>query len=263
MIGWISLHRKLAEKSFYSKDSEKVHLWIHLLLKANHKGKEEFFDGKIIHCNPGQFTTGRKQLSSETGISESKIQRILKYFEKIEQQIEQQTSNKNRLITIVRWDEYQKNEHQIEQQVNNKRTTSEQQVNNKRTHYNNDNNNNNENNEKKEDDFFKELSKPIDTDLEKKLIKSIEFIKDNFAFKNENTIRSFLSSLIRENKIQQFGKQTTDYFEYIRISKTDPKFKQKFSNWMINWENEDWELKIKDLKPNKNNHKYDDRITYM
>ena len=49
--------------------------------------------------------------------------------EKTEQQIEQQKTNKNRLITILRWKEYQGSEQQNEQQVNNKRTTSEQPVN--------------------------------------------------------------------------------------------------------------------------------------
>ena len=112
MSGWIKLHRKFCEKAFYSKDSEKVHLWVHLLISANHAGKEELLGGKPFFCVSGQFTTGRKQLSRETGISESKIERILTYFEKIEQQ--------------------------IEQQVNNDRTTSEQQVNNDRTHLKNE-----------------------------------------------------------------------------------------------------------------------------
>lgn len=129
MEGWIKLHRKLIEKAFYSKDSEKVHLWVHLLLKANHSGYEEMLGGKPIHCNPGQFTTGRKQLARETGICESKVERILSYFEKTEQQIEQQKTSSNRLITVLRWDEYQESEQRSEQQVNNDRTTSEQQVN--------------------------------------------------------------------------------------------------------------------------------------
>ena len=34
MSGWIKLHRKFCEKAFYSKDSEKVHLWVHLLMSA-------------------------------------------------------------------------------------------------------------------------------------------------------------------------------------------------------------------------------------
>ena len=77
---------------------------------------------------PGQLITGRKVLSSELKIDENKVTRILKTFEN-EQQIEQQTSNKNRLITIVSWDVYQKGEQRNNQQVNNKRTTDEQQVN--------------------------------------------------------------------------------------------------------------------------------------
>jgi len=129
MIGWIKLHRKLADKAFYTKDSEMVHLWVHLLFCANHKGREESLGGKPFQCKPGQFTTGRKQLSKETGISESKIERILFKLEKIEQQIEQQKMSTNRLISILNWDLYQTSEQPFEQQVNNDRTTSEQQVN--------------------------------------------------------------------------------------------------------------------------------------
>lgn len=128
-MGWVKVHRKLSEKVFYRKDSEKVHLWIHLLICANRDEREELLGGKLIKCNSGQFTTGRKQLSEATGINESKIERILTYFEKIEQQIEQQKTSTNRLISILNWSEYQQTEQQTEQQVNNGRTTSEQQVN--------------------------------------------------------------------------------------------------------------------------------------
>lgn len=125
MEGWIKLHRKLSEKAFYRKDSSMVHLWIHLLICANHAEREEYFAGKKIICNPGQFTTGRKQLSVATGINESKIERILLKLAKIEQQIEQQKSSTNRLISILNWKEYQESEQPFEQQVNNDRTTSE------------------------------------------------------------------------------------------------------------------------------------------
>ena len=118
------------EKAFYKKDSQKVHLWVHLLFKASYsQNREELLGNKPYLCKPGEFTTGRRQLSLETGISESKIERILTYFEKIEQQIEQQKTSRNRLITILHWEEYQQSEQQSEQQVNNNRTTSEQQVN--------------------------------------------------------------------------------------------------------------------------------------
>lgn len=123
--GWIKVYRKLQEKSFYKKDSEAVHLWIHILMSATHKPTEETLGGRKIICQPGQFTTGRKQLANSTGINESKIERLLTKFEKIEQQIEQQKSNTNRLITVLNWSEYQI----IEQQSNNERTTDEQQLN--------------------------------------------------------------------------------------------------------------------------------------
>lgn len=136
-MDYIKIRRQLLEKSYYCRDSEKVHLWLHLLLKANWRPREEVLGGKPILCMPGQFTTGRKQLSRETGISESKIERILTYFEKIEQQIEQQKTSVNRLISILNWDTYQQSEQQSEQRVNNDRTTSEQRVNNEWTHYKN------------------------------------------------------------------------------------------------------------------------------
>ena len=132
--GWIITHRKLRESSFY-KDSQAVHLWIHLLISANHKDAQVVRGNKIYEVKRGQLITGRKLLSSETGINESKLQRLLKVFEKCHM-IEQQTNSVNRLISIINYDQYQTSE----QQVNSKRTASEQQVNTN----NNDNNKNND-----------------------------------------------------------------------------------------------------------------------
>lgn len=157
MVGWIKLHRKLMDKSFYSKDSEKVHLWIHLLMKANHSGREEYLGGKPIKCEPGQFTTGRKQLSIETGIGESKIERMLNYFEKIEQQIEQQKTTVNRLISVCNWYSYQEGEQPFEQKSNNDRTTTEQRVNTLQEYKNNKNDKNIKTSAKlSNEDFYKQ-----------------------------------------------------------------------------------------------------------
>jgi DNA-binding MarR family transcriptional regulator len=86
------------------------------------------FKGKKIILQPGQLITGRLAIAKQFKISESKVQRVLKTLEN-EQQIEQQTSNENRLITILNWSEYQNSEQQIELPVNNECTTSEQPVN--------------------------------------------------------------------------------------------------------------------------------------
>lgn len=104
------------------------------------------FNNQIIKLKEGQFVTGRKKLSLETGISESKIERILKLFES-EQQIKQQTNNRNRIITILRWSQYQVIGQLNEQQVDSKQTTGEQLVD---TNNNVENDNNDKNDKKKE-----------------------------------------------------------------------------------------------------------------
>ena len=81
MEGWIKVYRSMKERGWY-QSSKHVHLWIHLLLQANHKEREVRPGGKDIIIKPGQFITGRKQLSKETGISETTIERVLTDFEK-------------------------------------------------------------------------------------------------------------------------------------------------------------------------------------
>lgn len=126
--GYVKIHRKLLNNPIVMKDCEHLAVWIYLLLNATHQDRNVLFKGKKIIIGPGQLITGRKSISSELQISESKVQRVLNFFES-EHQIEQQTSNKNRVITLTNWHKYQDNEHQIEQQLNNNRTTTEQQLN--------------------------------------------------------------------------------------------------------------------------------------
>jgi hypothetical protein len=140
--GFVKLYR-CTEDSFFWNDSQAVHLWIQLLLSANHKDKEMLLSGKKIIIKSGQFACSRSTLSLKTGIKESKVQRLLKLFEN-EQQIEQQMNSRCRIITILNWQKYQSGEQVIEQQMNNTRTTDEQQMNTNK-------NEKNEKNEKKEE----------------------------------------------------------------------------------------------------------------
>ena len=128
MNGWIKIHRKILENPIVFKDADHVAVWIYLLLNAVRREKDALFGGVKITLHQGQLITGRKKIADVLKISESKVDRILKAF-KSEQQIEQQTSNRNRLITVLNWSSYQESEPQTEQQVNINRTTDEQQVN--------------------------------------------------------------------------------------------------------------------------------------
>lgn len=124
--GWVKVYRKMQDKGFY-KNSKYVHLWVHLLLKANHKPREVMWNRKTFMLQPGQFITGRKKLGVDTRISETSIERILSFLEN-GHQIGQQKTNKYRLITILKWERYQEDGQQNGQQADNKRTTNGQQA---------------------------------------------------------------------------------------------------------------------------------------
>ena len=181
--GYVKIHRSLEKKGYY-QDSHYVHLWVHLIMKATYCDREYLFNGKIEHLKPGQFITGRNSLSKDTGIHRSKVDRILKVFEN-EHQIEQQMTNKFRIISITNWDKYQTDEQQIEQQMSIKRASSEHQV----------STNNKEKNNKKENnnllipdwldqelwtdfkDHRKKLKKPMTLKAEQILIAKLEHLK--------------------------------------------------------------------------------------
>ena len=130
--GYIKLYRTLRSQPWYN-DSEAVHLFVHLLIKASHTGRQVLLNGKPFELQPGQLVTGRKALMLETGIHESKVQRLLKTFENCSQ-IEQQTNSKNRVITMLSWAKFQAGE----QQTNSQRTATEQPANSQRTHNKNE-----------------------------------------------------------------------------------------------------------------------------
>lgn len=126
--GWVKLLRTTVDNPLLNKDPDHLALWIHLLCGAAFEPTPALLGGKRIVLQPGQLTTGRKQLAVNSRIQESKVERTLKAFEN-NHLIEQQKTNKNRLITILPWNEIQCGEQQIEQPVNNERTTSEQPLN--------------------------------------------------------------------------------------------------------------------------------------
>lgn len=207
MSGWVKLHRKLLDNPVVCKDAEHLAIWMYLLLNATHTNYDSIFKGERITLTPGQLITGRKSISSVLKINENKVQRVLKTFEN-EQQIEQQTSNQNRLITILNWNSYQGVEQQSEQQVNNERTTSEQQVNTNK----NDKKEKNDKNVKKniyaefvsmtEDEYLK-LTEKHGEILTRKMVDALDNYKGSTGKKYKSDYRAILSWV--EEKVLKEG----------------------------------------------------------
>ncbi len=110
--GWIKLHRKLMDWEWYN-NSQMVHLFIHLMMKANHKPMK--WRGVLIRR--GQILTGRESLSRDTGISIQKIRTCLKRLEATNELTIKLTSRYS-LITILNYKEYQQTGLSINQQIN-------------------------------------------------------------------------------------------------------------------------------------------------
>lgn len=101
MIGHIKIDRKILNWEWYS-DYKMVHLFIHLLIKANYK--ENTWQG--VNIKRGQLVTGLHKLSANTGLSVSQIRTCLSKLE-MTREIASETTNKYTLITICKYDTYQ------------------------------------------------------------------------------------------------------------------------------------------------------------
>jgi hypothetical protein len=165
-------------------------------LKANHKDGKFVVGNSSIDVKRGQLLTGRKSLSKATGIQESKIERLLKLL-KSEQQIEQQTFTKYRLISITNYDEYQ----EANNKVSNKRTTNEQQT----------NTNNNVNNDNKKET----RKKPVPLKIDKP-----EDVEEE-VWQDWNTLRKTkkapVTNTVIKGAIKEAGKAGVPLNEFLQI----------------------------------------------
>lgn len=110
MIGHIKIDRKILNWEWYS-DYKMVHLFIHLLLKANYK--ENTWQG--IKIKRGQLITGLSKLSENTGLSMSQTRTCLDKLQNTGE-IAIKPTNKYSIITICKYDTYQSEKKQNSKQ---------------------------------------------------------------------------------------------------------------------------------------------------
>jgi len=134
MIGWIKIHRKFLDWEWFNK-SEAVHLFLYMLLKANHKDNK--WQGNDV--KRGQFISSLGNISSATGITIQQIRTILKKLEKTNE-IKVKSTSQFTIVTICKYECYQD-----ENEDTNKRITNNQQTTNKQSTTNKNEKNNKEN----------------------------------------------------------------------------------------------------------------------
>ncbi|NTV60601.1 MAG: hypothetical protein HGA77_04760 [Chlorobiaceae bacterium] len=139
--GFIVMHRKILEWEWYTDTNTKC-LFLHLLLRANHKGTK--CRGESI--KRGQVLTGRKQLAIETGLSEQEIRTSLSKL-KSTNEITIRSTKQYSVVTINNYNKYQDKtpvkqptKQPTKTPTSNQQSTNDQPTSNQRsTTYNNDN----------------------------------------------------------------------------------------------------------------------------
>ena len=219
--GWIKIYRKFSEWEWFNI-SEMVHLFIYLLINANHQDGE--WRGVMI--KRGQILTGLNSLNQSTKISIQTLRTCLKRLEKT-REINIQVTNKYSIITICKYDDYQMDQQATNKQPNKQLTFNQQATNNKQ--------------EEKEE---KELKNNIKFDFKSSLLKLgidekivIDWLIVRKAKKASNTETSF-------NKIKrEIEKSKISANECIRIA-----VEKNWQGFEADW--------IKDIKPVNKSEKY-------
>jgi hypothetical protein len=118
MSGWIKIHRQILDWEWYS-DNNSFRVFLHLLLKANHKQKRY----KGLELKIGTIITSRDILAIETGLS---VQQIRTSLDKLKStnEITIKTSSQGTIIEVVNYAKYQL----VTNEVTIKEPTSNQQV---------------------------------------------------------------------------------------------------------------------------------------
>ena len=185
--GWIKIHRQLLEWEWYD-DLNTFRLFIHLLLKANHKAKKY----RGMELKAGSILTGRDLLSFETGLSVMQVRTSLTKL-KTTNEITIKTNSQGTIIQLVNFTKYQI----VTNDLTNKQPTSNQRV------TTNKNVKNVKNDIKERKAEFKKLLAKY------KEIYVLDMIKDFYEYWTEHSIN---------DKKMRFEKQTS--FDISRRLKT-------------------------------------------
>jgi len=99
--GFITLHRKIIDWEWY-EDINTTRVFIHLLLKANHKDKS--YRGTIV--KRGELLTSYELLANETGLTVRKVRTSLRNLE-LTNEVTREATSKGTRLKVCNYDTYQ------------------------------------------------------------------------------------------------------------------------------------------------------------
>lgn len=127
--GWIKLHRKILNSALWKNcnANQKVVL-ITLLLMADFEENAWIYKNEEYKTGPGEFITSLQSISELSGCTVQVVRTCLLKFEKYDF-LTNKSTNKNRLIKIENWTQYQYKDDEINKDINKRLTSNEQAAN--------------------------------------------------------------------------------------------------------------------------------------
>ena len=120
--GFIKMQRKFMKWEWYKNINVKT-LFLHCIFRAN------FEDAKWqgIEIKRGQFITSIRTLSNETGLSERQVRTAMDKLI-LTSELTSNSTNKYSIVTVVKYNDYQRYDKQEVKQKSNKRQTNDNQM---------------------------------------------------------------------------------------------------------------------------------------
>ena len=231
MNGYVKLFRSIEKWEWYT-DVNTTKLFLHCLIKANHKASK--WRGIVIES--GSFITSYGKLSAETGLSVRNVRTSLNRL-KSTQEVTHQTTNDYSIISIVKWSLYQssedladtENDTVSDNQVTSKRQASDKQV----TTNKNDKNVKNDKNNKKNGNFVPPTQDEVQSYIDEKgysvvAQRFISFYESKGWMVGKNKMRDWKSALsgwnTRNLEPKRSGKvETPTNYPSIEVEDVDEK----------------------------------------
>ena len=121
---WFKLNRKIFDNPIVCKSHDMFFFWCWLLGHVCYEKTRVYFRGKDVELKPGELLTTIPQMQAECGLSSMQVRNFLKLL-KANRQINTLKSNRNQVITILNWQQYQEKQQTKEQTKNRQRTDKE------------------------------------------------------------------------------------------------------------------------------------------
>ena len=131
MAGWVKIHREIGDKPIWLEStSDQRSVLMALLMMVNYEPNKWEWQGEQYECMPGQVVTSLQKIAEKSGkgVSIQNVRTALKRFEKLGF-LTNESTNKNRLITIVNWGVYQGSDDEPNKQTNRQLTSNQQAAN--------------------------------------------------------------------------------------------------------------------------------------